>query len=102
MVIIVSLTGIASFAIPRYNMSIAFRILRFPLLVISGALGVFGITMMTIIILIHLVRLESFGVPYLSPIAPFQPDQIKDVLIRVPWWKMSSHKALIIGKPRRR
>ncbi|MCU6793266.1 spore germination protein [Paenibacillus sp. WQ 127069] len=102
MVIIVSLTGIASFAIPRYNMGIAFRILRFPILIISGALGLFGITMMSIIILIHLVRLESFGIPYLTPIAPFQPNQIKDVLIRAPWWKMISHKALIIGKPRRR
>jgi hypothetical protein len=102
MVIIVSLTGIASFAIPRYNMSIPFRILRFPLLLISGALGLFGITMGTLIILVHMARLESFGVPYLSPIAPFQPGQIKDVLIRAPRWKMNSLKALIIGKATRR
>ncbi|GMK44334.1 putative membrane protein YfkQ [Paenibacillus glycanilyticus] len=92
MVIIVSITGIASFAIPRYNMGIAFRILRFPLLLISGALGLFGIAMGTIIIMIHMAKLESFGVPFLSPIAPFQPDKIKDVLIRAPWEKITSLK----------
>ncbi|WP_376774011.1 spore germination protein [Paenibacillus phytorum] len=102
MVIIVSLTGIASFAIPRYNMSIPFRILRFPLLISSGAFGLFGITMGTLIILIHMAKLESFGVPYLSPIAPFQPGQIKDVLIRAPRRKMNSTQASIIRKPRRR
>ncbi|MGQ7887163.1 spore germination protein [Paenibacillus sp. WC2504] len=102
MVIIVSITGIASFAIPRYNMSIPFRILRFPLLLISGVLGLFGVAMGTIIILIHMARLESFGVAYLSPIAPFQPDQIKDVLLRAPWPKMTSLKAFIHRKPTRR
>lgn len=102
MVIIVSVTGIASFTIPRYNMSIAFRILRFPLLLISGAFGLFGIAMVSIFILIHMVRLESFGVPYLSPIAPFEPKQIKDVLVRAPWWKLRTHKASMIRKPRRR
>jgi hypothetical protein len=102
MVIIVSLTGIASFAIPRYNMGIAFRMLRFPLLLISGALGLFGIAMMTLILLVHMTKLESFGVPFLSPIAPFQPDKIKDVLIRAPWWKLASLKASVIGKHSRR
>ncbi|MBM7566387.1 spore germination protein [Paenibacillus sacheonensis] len=102
MVIIVSLTGIASFAIPRYNMSIPFRILRFPLLLSSGALGLFGIAMGTLLILTHMARLESFGVPYLSPIAPFQPDQIKDVLIRAPRRKINSLKATLAGRPRRR
>ncbi|MCM3000278.1 MULTISPECIES: spore germination protein [Paenibacillus] len=102
MVIIVSVTGIASFTIPRYNMSIAFRILRFPLLLISGAFGLFGIAMVSIIILIHMARLESFGVPYLSPIAPFQPSQIKDVLIRAPWWKLRTLKASSFRNSRRR
>ncbi|MFC4807851.1 spore germination protein [Paenibacillus sp. GCM10023250] len=102
MVIIVAITGIASFAIPRYNMSIPFRILRFPLLIVSGALGLYGIAMGTLIILVHMARLESFGVPYLSPIAPFQPGQVQDVLIRAPRLKLNSFKAILRGKPLRR
>ncbi|WP_219838400.1 spore germination protein [Paenibacillus sp. R14(2021)] len=102
MVIIVSMTGIASFAIPRYNMGIAFRILRFPLLILSGSLGLYGIAMGTIIILIHLVRLESFGVPYMSPIAPLQLDELKDTLIRAPRWGMERLPISIIGWAKRR
>lgn len=40
-------------------------------------------------ILVHLVKLRSFGVPYLAPIAPFNLNNIKDIFIRVPWWKMN-------------
>ncbi|GBG57524.1 spore germination protein [Sporomusaceae bacterium FL31] len=39
-------------------------------------------------ILFHLNRLRSFGVPYLSPIAPLSPRGLKDTFIRVPWWAM--------------
>ncbi|REE91598.1 spore germination protein KA [Paenibacillus taihuensis] len=84
MVIVVSMTGIASFAIPRYNMSIAFRILKFPMLILSGMFGLYGVTMGTIALLVHLARLETFGVPYLSPVSPLRPEGIKEVFIRPP------------------
>lgn len=102
MVIIVSMTGIASFAIPRYNMGIAFRILRFPLLLLSGAFGLYGIAMGSIFILIHLAKLESFGVPYLSPIAPLRIHELKDILIRAPKWRMERLPASITGWLKRR
>ncbi len=35
MVIIVSITGISSFAIPHYNAGIAIRMLRFPLMLLA-------------------------------------------------------------------
>lgn len=88
MVIVVSLTGIASLITPRYSMGTAFRVLRFPMLIFSGMFGLYGITMATIFLLIHLTNLESFGVPYLSPIAPLTRSELKDVLIRAPWWSM--------------
>ncbi|MFC5451084.1 spore germination protein [Paenibacillus aestuarii] len=84
MVIVVSMTGIASFAIPRYNMSIAFRILRFPMLLLSGMFGLYGVAMGTIGLLAHMARLEPFGVPYLSPVSPLRLRQLSDVFIRAP------------------
>ncbi|NOU90524.1 spore germination protein [Paenibacillus sp. LMG 31460] len=88
MVIVVSLTGIASLVTPRFSMGTAFRLLRFPMLIFSGLFGLYGITMASIILLIHLSNLESFGVPYLSPIAPLTWTELKDVLIRAPRWSM--------------
>ncbi|MWV45691.1 spore germination protein [Paenibacillus sp. HJL G12] len=90
MVIVVAITGIASFMVPRYNIGIAFRILRFPVMFLAGALGLLGIMLGLIAILIHLCNLRSFGIPYLSPIAPFRSADLKDVAMRAPWWMMNT------------
>jgi spore germination protein KA len=50
--------------------------------------GLYGMTMATIFLYIHLTNLESFGVPYLSPISPLSRTELKDVLIRAPRWAM--------------
>ncbi len=88
MVIVVSLTGIASFTIPRFNMAISIRLLRFPMMALAGAFGLFGIVIGSILLLTHLCRLRSFGVPYFSPLGPLKWSELKDVFIRVPWWDM--------------
>lgn len=82
-VMIVAGTGIASFAFPRYSLALPFRLLRFPMLIAGGALGIFGVAIGIVFILIHLVTLKSFGEPYLKPIAPFTRKQWKDTLIRM-------------------
>lgn len=90
MVIVVSITGIASFTIPRFNMGISIRMLRFPLIFLAGSFGLYGIGAGILVILIHLVNLRSFGVPYFTPVAPFSLSDLKDVFVRVPWWMMRS------------
>lgn len=82
-VMIVAGTGIASFAFPSYSLALPFRILRFPLLISGGVLGLYGIAIGIIFILIHLVTLKSFGVPYLTPLAPIGSNFWKDTLIRM-------------------
>lgn len=88
-VIVVAGTGIASFAIPRYNLGVAYRLLRFPLLILAGTFGLFGVFMGALALLLHLVSLRSFGVPYLSPLAPLNVEEIKDILWRAPRWMLT-------------
>ncbi|MFD0697599.1 spore germination protein [Paenibacillus sp. GCM10027628] len=88
MVIVVSITGIASFTIPRYNGAIAIRMLRFPILIAGALFGFYGIFISLMLLLGHLANLRSFGVPYLSPLGPLSTGDLKDTLIRAPWWKM--------------
>jgi hypothetical protein len=88
MVMVVALTGIASFVIPRYSVGFSLRLLRFPIILLAGTLGLLGIMLSVFTIIIHLCRLRSFGVPYLSPMAPLERRELKDVLIRAPWRKM--------------
>jgi spore germination protein KA len=87
MVIVVATTGIASFTVPRYAVGLTIRFLRFPLLILSGTLGMVGLMWGLIAIAVHLSSLRSFGVPYLASLAPAYPGDLKDVLVRMPWWK---------------
>lgn len=84
-IIVISLTGVAAYTIPRYSATLPFRFIRYLLLFISGWLGFVGFAYGIIFLLIHLVSLESFGTPFLSPIAPFDAKRFKDVIIRFPF-----------------
>lgn len=88
MVMVVAITGIASFATPRYTTAIAFRMLRFPIIFLAGTMGLVGVILGIIVIVVHLCTLRSFGVPYLAPIVTTQFVEFKDVIIRAPMWKM--------------
>ncbi|WP_317890821.1 spore germination protein [Paenibacillus arenilitoris] len=84
MVVIVALTGIASFAIPQYSIAIALRILRFPLMLCAALMGGFGMMICFLLILLHLCQLRSLGQPYLTPLAPLRIAQLRDVIVRIP------------------
>ncbi|MBM7693700.1 spore germination protein KA [Peribacillus deserti] len=83
-VIVVSLTAIANFTMPFFNVAIAARILRFFLLLLGSFIGMYGILLGTFMILAHLCSLRSFGLPYFDPITPFKLLEQKDVFIRLP------------------
>lgn len=95
MVIVVALTGIASFAIPHYEMGIALRVLRFPMMLVVGVLGFFGLMVGFLVTLLHLTSMHTLGEPYLQSIAPLRIKDWRDVFIRVPY-------KYLLRAPRRR
>jgi len=66
LVIVTALGTIASFAIPGFEGAIALRMLRFPLLLLASVMGLYGLSLGTVLIIFHLASLESFGIPFLS------------------------------------
>ncbi len=93
MVIITALTAITSFIVPsQVDVTI---ILRFVLTIAAGASGIYGIIMVTVVIIIHMVSLRSFGVPFLSPLAPLSVPDLKDVIMRAPLWSLGTRPRLI-------
>lgn len=71
LLIIAATSLMASFAIPNYFGSHPFRILKFYLIFATGILGFYGMILALTTIMISLVSANSFGVPYMAPIAPF-------------------------------
>lgn len=101
-VIIIALTAIASFGIPSYDMGYAVRILRFFMMFLGAALGLYGIMLGLLILLIHITSLKSFGVNYLSPLAPLNFKELKDVFVRFPWWTMDERPSFSNANNRHR
>lgn len=88
MVIVVAITAISSFAIPQYSLAIALRYLRFVSMTFAAIVGLYGVVLFFLLVAIHLVRLESFGYPYLAPAAPIRLQDLKDFLFRSPLMRM--------------
>ncbi|MZQ81086.1 spore germination protein [Paenibacillus sp. 5J-6] len=97
MVIVVAIGGISSFMIPRYITGIAIRMLRFPMMILAGTLGFLGVMMGFIAIILHMLQLHSFGVPYLSSLSTPRMRELGDTLIRSPLWLMDTRPHLTEG-----
>jgi spore germination protein len=98
MVITVALTAISSFAVPTYDVAIAFRLLRFFLMIMATFLGLYGVILGLMIILSHMATLKSFGVSYLSPWSPLALSDLKDSLIRAPMMSMRKRPSYMSTK----
>ncbi|MFB5194963.1 spore germination protein [Neobacillus sp. KR4-4] len=98
MVIVVAITAISSFILPSVAMSMSLRVLRFPMMGLAASFGLVGILVGLISLILHMCSLRSFGIPYMSPLGPLIPQDLKDTIIRVPWWGMFSRPRLISQK----
>lgn len=95
MVIVVAITAIASFATPSFAIAISARLIRFLFMMIAATFGFYGIILGIIMMIVHLCSLRSFGVPYMSPLAPFIPANVGDTVIRFPWWALKERPRLM-------
>lgn len=96
MVIVIGITAVSSYAIPAYDLAISVRLTRFPLMILAGTMGFLGVGIGLYAGLIHLLSLRSFGVPYMSPIAPLRVRALlQDAFVRAPWWAMKRRPELI-------
>lgn len=101
MVIVIATTGIAEFIIPeQMEMIVIYRLI---ILFLGGFLGLYGIACGMAIMIVHLVSLRSFGVPYMYPIAPYDKEGMKDFIFMRPMKEMNYRpRAISNTKAKRR
>jgi len=85
MIIIVGVTAITEFITPNYEVTLGLRIIRFFILIASAIIGLYGIILGLILVLSHLIKLKSFGIPYLAPFVNTEIRDFKDMFVRVPF-----------------
>ncbi|WIW71278.1 spore germination protein [Anaerosinus gibii] len=86
MLIVVALTAISGFLVPKMNASIIYG--RTLLILLSSTFGLLGFVIGCSMILTHLLNLHSFGIPQIISMDNMKYQEVKDTFIRGPWWKM--------------
>ncbi|MCI0182499.1 MAG: spore germination protein [Acidibacillus sp.] len=92
LIIVVAVTALASFTMPNYNLSFSIRVLRFGFILAAAFFGFYGVALAVMVLIMHAVSIRSFGVPILSPIAPWQRSS-PDVIARGKVFTMETRPA---------
>jgi len=83
LVIVVAITAIATYTIPNYSLSWSVRLAKFVFIFLATIAGFYGISAGIFLLGGLLCSIKSFGVPFLSPVAP-KTKSNKDVVIMYP------------------
>ncbi|HEU4963379.1 MAG TPA: spore germination protein [Bacilli bacterium] len=84
LIIAVALSTLGSFIAPSYLMASTLRTIRFPLIIVSGMFGLFGLLIGLLMMVLHFLRLSSMGAPYFTPFSPLRLSDLKDTIVRAP------------------
>lgn len=86
LIIVVAISGLGSYAVPSFPLTLSLRIAQFFLVVAAGLGGYLGLVLGCFYLLLRLAGLTSLGCPYFSPIAPKRPSN-PDAVLRMPIWR---------------
>lgn len=98
MIIVVAFSAVSALALPVPELQLPTAYVRFGLLILGGFAGMVGLTCGIIVIIMHLLSLRSFGVPYFAPFGPLEPNELIDTFFRAPLWMMRRRPKTILWK----
>lgn len=94
---VVALTAISSYVIP--NLYEPTAILRLIFILVGGILGIWGVMLLFSVLIVNICSKSNFGIPFASPIAPFDFYSMRDVITRVSWKTLSKKNKTIQNMP---
>lgn len=71
LLITVSVEFLASFVVPDYTIMNVLRVLKVLVILLTGMFGFYGFTAAMYVVLVMMVSSNSFSVPFMAPLAPF-------------------------------
>lgn len=99
-IIVTALTGILT--VINFALLGPAILIRMGLLILSSILGIFGCIFGVVFLLLHLLSLRSFGIPYVLGFTSLRNHSGQDIWFRAPWWSMTLRPKIIAAKNQRR
>ena len=91
MIIVIAISSISGLIFSSLELSNALRTYKILLLILSSLLGIYGVLIGLIYLIINLINTKTFNYKYLSPIYPFNKNEIKDSFIKLKNTKRNSY-----------
>ena len=85
LVVIMAIAALSSYTMTAYNLALALRVFRIPLVMVTAVLGLYGLTLGALVITANLCAMRSFGESYLGGTFSLRfISDWKDQLVRLP------------------
>ena len=97
-----AVAAIFLFVVPSYELSVAIKLFRLGLLLMTGLWGVNGLFVGLFILFTYLCSLRPMQAPYLWPLVPFFPKAMLRVLVRFPMTEDALRPYVVASKQRKR
>lgn len=101
-IIVVAVSGIASYTLPSQDLSFAVKLCRLILLLAAIVGGLYGVGIGICLIMLHLAKMDSFGVNYTSPLSDGLPGGLLRLFLRLPKRKNKFRDPLLNTPDRRK
>ncbi len=85
----VAIAAICSYVVPDLYPQIT--VLRLSFILAGGILGIFGIAALSVIVLVYMCSKSTLGVVFMTPLAPFSKENMRDVFVRMGWKRLSKY-----------
>ncbi len=83
-VMVTAISGLSTFVVPQLAGPIT--VMRIMFIFLGGFIGIYGLSIGLMLLMFHMSSLHSFGVYYLTPIAPFNLRDQRDNIFKAPIW----------------
>lgn len=80
----IAVAAVGSFATPSVEFAMAIRMFRLMLIVLTGLFHFWGFALGILLVMVVFIRTESFGVPYMWPLIPWNTQAMRSVFWRLP------------------
>lgn len=93
--VITSISTISMYTVVNQSLAGTVTVLRIFILILSALLGIYGFMLSLIALVLYLSTLESFGVPYLTPLSPPKAGELVSAILAKRWSKMKKRPSFL-------